>query len=235
MTFQGTLGWLDKELAKLEEKAAKLRSARAVLAEYAPVAEVAQVAKKPRLAPRAAKPKAQPAPPAVTFDRRASIAAAAAKVAPKKAAMTVRADGKPMPGMADWKCKGCGGRGHSARSKSCPKKSAEPAPADFVERVLAAPAPPVVAAREATVLRLSAKTGRPVKSRALGERLFRCSHPVIEEHGTLKKTRQCGETVWDADRQKHLHREHDLLTEVWGGYFEQLKDPEDVDAEDAAA
>lgn len=34
--FDGAIGWLDKELEKLEDKAAKLRAARNILAEYAP-------------------------------------------------------------------------------------------------------------------------------------------------------------------------------------------------------
>jgi hypothetical protein len=230
--FDGAIGWLDLEIDKAEEKLGELRRARGVLEQYAP-ADSALL--KPKSSPRQQKQEAlvrtkpkrvvaltPPRHAKTESARRQLIAAAAAKVAPKKALAAAKV------------VRPCGCAGRWGRHRGDCKLRVKPEAADSEPAPAAAPAP-VVAAREATVLRLSHKTGRPVKSRALGERMFRCLHPVLEEHGTLKKTRQCGETVWDADRQKHLHREHDLLTEAWGGYFEQLKDPEEESDAIAAA
>jgi hypothetical protein len=236
MTFQGTLGWLDEELAKLEEKAAKLRAAREVLAEYAaPAAPVVrpkpQSAKAERVVvlthPRHGKTEAV---------RRKLIAAAASKVQSKLAAPKLRKDGKPMPGVGDWKCKACGGRGHSARSKSCPKKSAEPAPADFVERVLAAAPAPVVAALAPPALKST--RGAPIKGKSAAQRVCRCTVLVESEYGSggrgIKKQHPCGATVWANDRQRHLHAEHGVIDPALDNYFEALADPEEDADADAA-
>lgn len=233
--LNGAIGWLDRLIDETEEKAAKLRAARDVLAEFAPggalVAEVARA--KPRLAPRG-----QAALPPKTFseaDRRGRIIAAAKRLPKKAAAATkLRKDGKPMPGVADWVCKACGGRGHSARSKSCPKKVAEPAPADFVERVLAAA--PTSAAL--TPPALTAMTGQTIKGKSATQRLCRCTVLVANEFGSggrgIVKQQPCGAPVWANDRQKHLHAEHGVIDPALDGYFEVLSDPEDESDADAA-
>lgn len=236
--FEAVVAELDKELAKLEDKATKLRAARAILAEYSPGgASVAEVAKKPRLAPRAPAERTivltPPRHGKTETMRRQLIASRAAKVAPVQGATKIRADGKPMPSMADWVCKGCGGRGHSARSKSCPKKSAEPAPADFVERVLAAA--PVVAALAPPSLKSGA--GAPIKGKSAAQRLCRCTVLVENEFGSggrgIVKKQPCAAAVWAGDRQRHLHAEHGIIDPALDNYFEVLKDPEDADVEAA--
>lgn len=162
--------------------------------------------------------------------RRQLIAARAAKTA---TAVKLRSDGKPMPSMADWVCKACGGRGHSARSKACPKKSAEPAPAGLFERALAAA--PVVATLAAPAP--TAATGQAIKGKSAAQRLCRCTVPVENEFGSggrgIVKKQPCGATVWANDRQKHLHAEHGVIDPALDNYFEALQDPEDADADAA--
>jgi len=227
--FDDAMGWLDLEIDTTEDKLEKLRTARAVLEQYAPAGSALL---KPKLTPQeqkaiaVAKERRKPARPAPAKvasppvpDRRAAIAAAAAKVAPKKAP----------PAKIGLRPCGCVNKG---QHRSGCKLRAKPA-APKAEPAPAAPSP-VVAAREAPVLRLSVKTGKPVKSKALGERLYRCTVPVTEEFGSagrgIAKSVPCGQTVWDGSRAKHLHKEQGLIDPELGVHFEQLRDPE----EDAA-
>lgn len=250
MTFQGTLGWLDKELAKLEQKAAKLRQARAVLAEYAPGGAVAEVArKKPRRARKVKHPadaravsqqvKATMARPAPHAPSRLTVIAARAAKPPvnggkcdlcmKPSTVTApcpKGCGRISRACAEHGGRSLGGRvgGHARKCKA--KPASEPGPAAE---------PPVVAA----VAPSARSWGGPghVKGKSASDRLCRCTVLVANEFGSggrgIVKQQPCGATVWANARQKHLHGEHGIIDPAIEGYFEALKDPEDADADAA--
>lgn len=76
-----------------------------------------------------------------------------------------------------------------------------------------------------------------IKGKSARQAIYRCLHPIVEhaKGGALHRTVPCGATVWGEDRQEHLHCVHGLLTEVWGGFFEQLEDPEAQEDPDGVA